>query len=329
MIPLLAAQQAAARDLLPQAAHDYVATGAGAELSTAEAEAAWAGLRLRPRVLRDVSVVDTAVEVLGHRLPSPVGVAPTAAHTLLHPSGEGGTAQGAGQHLLVVSTRSTTRLEDLHPAGSWWLQVYVMRDRGLTHSLVQRAAALGATGLVLTGDTPLVPARSRPGSPPAQVHVNLEPHPDGAADQDPATDLSTIGWLAEASGLPVLVKGVLRADDARDCVGAGAAGLVVSNHGGRQLDRAVASVYALPEVVAAVDVPVLVDGGLRSGTDVLGALALGARAVLIGRPVLWALAADGSAGVGACLAAYDADLAVAMALAGCARVADVDRSLLA
>ena len=330
MLPLLRAHEDAARAVLPQAAHDYVATGAGDEVALAEATTAWAGLRLRPRVLRDVSTVSTATSVLDCPLPSPVGVAPTAAHTMLHPSGERGTTQGAGAHLVVVSTRSTTPLEDLAPHGPWWLQAYVMRDRSLTADLVQRAAALGASAIVLTGDTPLVPVRTRPGGLSADVTVGLAPHAEGAADQDPSTGLDAIGWLASVSGLPVLVKGVLRADDARDCVTAGAAGIVVSNHGGRQLDRAVATAAALPEVVAAVpDVPVLVDGGLRSGTDVLCALALGAAAVLVGRPVLWALAAGGADAVRDCLAAYDADLAVAMALAGCPTVADVDRSLLA
>lgn len=329
MLPVLAAQQAAALALLPAAARDYVATGSGDESTLSEATGTWQELRLRPRVLRDVAVVDTGIHLLGQQLPSPVGVAPTAAHALVHPTAERGTAEGTGSHLLVVSTRSTTRLEDLEPSGPWWLQVYVMRDRGLTRSLVQRAASLGASALVLTGDTPIVPVRTRPGSPPAKVHVNLEPHAEGAAEQDPSTDLSAITWLAEISGLPVLVKGVLRPDDARDCVSAGASGIVVSNHGGRQLDRAVATARVLAEVVDAVDVPVLVDGGLRSGIDVLCALALGAAAVLIGRPVLWALAADGAEGVAACLSAYDLDLAQALALAGCRDVAAVDRSLLA
>jgi 4-hydroxymandelate oxidase len=331
VIPLLAAQEAAARDRLPPGAHAYVATGAGDEVSLAEATAAWASVRLRPRVLRDVSAVDTGATLLGCPLPSPVGIAPTAAHALVHPAAETGTAQGAGGRLYVASTRSTTRFEDLGATGPWWVQAYVMRDRGLTRALVQRAAALGASAVVLTGDTPFVPVRTRSGGGLADidVRVNLEPHPQGAADQDPSVGLEAIGELAEASGLPVLVKGVLRADDARDCVAAGAAGLDVSNHGGRQLDRAVATAVALPEVAGAVDVPVLVDGGVRSGTDVLCALALGASAVLLGRPVLWALAAGGADGVRDCLDAVDADLRSALALAGCPDLAAADRSLVA
>jgi 4-hydroxymandelate oxidase len=339
--PLLADQADAAAAALPRDVHDYVAAGAGEEASLAEAEGAWRAHRLRPRVLRDVSAVDTGTTLLGTPLRTPVLVAPTAQHGLVHPEAEAATARGtaAAGSLLVLSTRSSLPLEDAVGAGPWWLQVYVLRDRGLTRALVQRAAAAGATALVLTGDTPYVGAKRRGGAPPRgpQHLANLAQHlvagvrGDDAVEQDPSVDLRAVEELAAASGLPVLVKGVLRGDDALACLDAGAAGLVVSNHGGRQLDRAVSTARALPEVVDAVGgrAPVLVDGGLRSGLDVLTALALGASAVLLGRPVVWALAAGGADGVRDCLAALTGDLRAAMALAGAPLLADVGRDLVA
>ncbi len=323
MLPLLADQHARAVARLPREVVDYDEGGSGDEVTLAEAEAAWAAVRLRPRVLRDVSQVDTSLELFGTRLRTPVGVGPAALHGLLHATAERGTAAGAGAvgALTVLSSRASVPPERAG-ADPWWLQVYVLRDRSVTRDAVRRAADAGARALVLTGDTPYVAVKRR-GPGPAQVC-----QPPGR-EQDPSIGLDAIGWLAEVSGLPVLVKGVLRADDAQACVAAGAAGLVVSNHGGRQLDRALPTARALPEVVDAVDVPVLVDGGLRSGLDVLCALALGARAVLLARPVLWALAADGPAGVEACLRAVTADLRAAMALAGAPTLAHVTGDLVA
>jgi len=318
--PLLAAQAASAD--VPEDVRRYWDGGAGDEATLAEASAAWARLRLRPRVLRNVSAVDTSLELLGSQLATPVLVGPTALHGLAHPDGEAATAAGtagAGS-LLVLSTRASRALEDV-PAGPWWLQAYVMRDRRLTHALARRAADAGASAVVLTGDTPYLGQRAVLGRAP------LPPE----QEQDPSVGLEAIHELADASGLPVLVKGVLRGDDALACLDAGAAGIVVSNHGGRQLDRAVATADALAEVVDAVAgrSPVLVDGGLRCGLDVLCALALGADAVLLGRPVLWALAADGAAGVQACLEALTADLAHAMKLAGARSLPEVTCDLVA
>jgi 4-hydroxymandelate oxidase len=331
--PLLADQEARAAEVLPEAVRGYYAAGAGEQRSRDEAPRAWQDRRLRPRVLRDVSHVDTALELLGTRLATPVLAGPTALHGLAHAAGEAETARGvaAAGSLLVVSTRASRRLEEV-PAGPWWFQAYVMRDRGLTRALVERAATAGATAVVLTGDTPYLGTRPGPGraalapDPP----VNLPGAELSALEQDPSTGLEAVGELAEV-GLPVLVKGVLRGDDALRCLDAGAAGVVVSNHGGRQLDRAVATASALPEVAAAVAgrAPVLVDGGIRDGADVLTALALGADAVLLGRPVLWALAADGAAGVQACLDALTADLAHAMGLAGARTLAEVTPDLVA
>lgn len=340
MHPVLAEQLVHATARLPADVRGYYATGADDEVTADEAEAAWRGVRLRPRVLRDVSSVDTRLTLLGTPLAAPVLAGPTALHGLAHPAGEAETARGvaAAGSLLVVSTRASRRLEDV-PAGPWWFQAYAMRDRGLTRALVQRAAAAGATAVVLTGDTPYLGRRHGPGRTglASEPLVNLAQHlvvgdtGGTSTEQDPSVGLEAIGELAAASGLPVLVKGVLRGDDALACLDAGAAGVVVSNHGGRQLDRAVATAYALPEIAGAVAgrAPVLVDGGIRSGLDVLCALALGADAVLLGRPILWALAAGGAAGVRACLSTLTDELGHAMGLAGACTLSEATRDLVA
>lgn len=300
---------------------DHVDGGSGSGVSVADAESCWLRYRLRPRVLRDVSTVDTSAQLLGTGLRTPILIGPTASHGLLHPDGEVATALGAAARgsLLVVSTRANRPIEQIAAAaGPWWFQVYVTRDRSLADALVVQAAECGAGALVLTGDTPVV-GRKRTGRP---VAVGAD------AEQSAAVTPDDIARLHDLSGLPVLVKGILRADDAAICIAAGAAGLIVSNHGGRQLDGAVDTAGALPEVVAAAGpVPVLVDGGIRSGTDALIALALGASAVLIGRPALWALSAGGADAVADLIDALTDDLAHVMALAGAARLADLDRSL--
>jgi 4-hydroxymandelate oxidase len=334
------ALEAEARARLPEAVFDYYAGGSGEESTLADNTAAWARLRLRPRVLRDVSAVSTTTELLGARLASPVLVAPTAFHSLAHPEAERATARGTREagSLLVLSSRASRRVEDVAAeAGPWWLQVYVFKDRGLTRALVRRAVAAGARALVLTGDTPVVGRKRRDrgdaalGLPEDDFLANLEGLTRRElAEQAPDVTFSDIGWLRELSGLPVLVKGVLRADDARECLRHGAAGLIVSNHGGRQLDGAVATAEALPEVVEAAggQVPVLVDGGVRTGRDVLRALALGARAVLVGRPVLWGLATGGAEGVRRVLDGLREDTARTLALAGVSDVAAVGPDLL-
>jgi 4-hydroxymandelate oxidase len=344
MISLLHEQLDAARARLEPAVYDYYAAGSGEETTLGEAEAAWRSYRLRPRVLRDVSSVDLGTELLGTRVESPFVVAPMAFHALAHPDGECETFAGAGKAgvLSVLSTRSSRRIEDVAMAatGPWWFQAYGMRDRGLTHALARRAAAAGASAVVLTVDTPYVGRKGRVSGvriavPDDQFLVNLAQHlvPGSvareAAEQDPSMTPDVIAELAEVSGLPVLVKGVLRGDEAERCLEAGAAGIIVSNHGGRQLDRAVPSALALPEVVQAVGgrVPVLVDGGVRSGTDALVALALGADAVLVGRPVLWALAAGGAEAVTVLLEELATHLRHVLAVAGASRPADLDPSM--
>jgi 4-hydroxymandelate oxidase len=332
-----------ARERLPQSIYDYYAAGSGHETTVAANVAAWSTLRLRPRVLRDVSTVDLSTSVLGEPIPHPILVAPTASHSFAHPDAELATVRGAARAgaLMVISTRSNVTLEELAPAAPdarHWFQVYVMRDRGWTRELLARAAAAGCTALVLTGDTPYVGRKLRPSMATLRVpdaatanRPSAAPADELASEQDPSVTFESIEWLREESGLPVVVKGVLRGDDAQRCVQAGAAGLVVSNHGGRQLDGAIATATALPEVVDAVgdSAEVYVDGGIRSGTDALRALALGARAVLVGRPVLWALAVDGADGVATMLEQLREQLWEAMSLAGAATIAEITPDLIA
>ena len=341
---LLARYEDHARDTLTRAAYDFIATGAGEEISQRDAVDAWRRYRLRPHVLRDVGEVDTATILLGEQLPAPIVVAPTAYHVLATPLGEVETARGvrAAGGLMTVPTRSSTAHEEVAAAlaGGWWFQVYVSRERDITRRMVDDAKALGARALVLTGDTPFVGQRPRGMTPPLtaeqflmcfQKYLGPDSELMYATSIDPTVGLEAIAWLHEESGLPVIVKGVVRGDDAGACIDAGAAGIIVSNHGGRQLDRTVTSAEALPEVVAAVhgSAPVLVDGGIRSGIDVLIALALGADAVLLGRPVLWAAATEGAAGVERLLRSLRDELAAAMALAGVVRVSELSADLVA
>jgi 4-hydroxymandelate oxidase len=344
--PDIAQLERQARERLAAGAYDYYVGGSGRERTLRANERSWRRSWLAPRVLRDVSSVDTTTRLLGAPLRTPVAVAPTAFHQLAHPDAELATAAGAARAgaLFVLSTRSSRRIEDVAAVvggggGTWWLQVYVMRDRARTADLVRRAAAAGAGALVLTVDTPVVGRKRRNSEEltmtEADMLVNVGPVAD-FDDIDVSADVTfaDIGWLSELSGgLPVVVKGVLRADDALACAAAGAAAVLVSNHGGRQLDGAIPAAWALPGVVAALaagtlaagtpaagptGVPAYVDGGIRTGEDVLAAVGLGAQAVLVGRPVLWALACGGADGVAELLTSLTDALAHAMALAGAA-----------
>jgi 4-hydroxymandelate oxidase len=333
--PDVAELQRRARKILPRPLYDYYAGGSGRERTLRAAGQAWRQVWFAPRVLRDVSVVDTATRLLGTPVGTPLCAAPTGYQGLAHPGGELAAAAGAARAgaLYVLSTRSTRRIEDVAETvarhlGAWWFQVYVMRDRSLTEGLVRRAAAAGAKALVLTGDTPAVGRKRRDSDDLAsdeEFLVNLGPLDDlSRADQAADVTFADIRWLAEVSGgLPVVVKGVLRPDDAQACREHGAAGVIVSNHGGRQLDGALPTALALPGVTAALAgqggqsrVEVYADGGIRTGEDALAALALGASAVFLGRPVLWALACGGADGVASLLDGLTDDLRHAMTLAG-------------
>ena len=339
----------AATDRLPEPVSEYFNQGSADGIAASAAVAAWDRLRFRPRILRDVSVVSTATTVLGRKLATPVCVAPTALHRAAHADGEVATARGAAAagSLMAVSTNSGTTFEQIGATGAaWWLQCYVMRDRGLTKAIAQRAQAAGASAVVLTADTPVVGRKHNTGPsvwdvvPADYLLANIDQGGVPGAALDKADDLTpdTISWLREVSGLPVVVKGVLRADDARIVTSAGAAAVQVSNHGGRQLDQSVATADALPEIAAAVQgsgAEVYVDGGIRRGEHVLAAMALGARAVFVGRPVLWALAAGGESGQGGCagvaalLSGLTAELAHAMTLAGARTVSEITSDLVA
>lgn len=335
MTPDAAELQRRARTILPRQLYDYYAGGSGRERTLRAADKAWRHVWFAPRVLRDVSVVGTATRLLGTPVATPLCAAPVGYQGLAHPGGEVAAAAGAARAgaLYVLSTRSTRRIEDVAETvaghhGTWWFQVYVMRDRSLTEGLVRRAAAAGAKALVLTGDTPAVGRKRRDSDGLATDEdflVNLGPLIDlSAAEQTADVTFADIRWLGEVSGgLPVVVKGVLRADDAAACREHGAAAVIVSNHGGRQLDGALPSALALPGVAAALApddtgprAGVYADGGIRTGEDALAALALGASAVFLGRPVLWALACGGADGVGALLEGLTDDLRHAMTLAG-------------
>lgn len=326
----LAGLEEAARRRLPPEVFEYVAQGARGSVAAAEAAGAWRAVRFLPRVLRDVSAVDLHTTLLGERYAVPWGVAPTTLQRQVHADGElaMATATGAAGAPLVVSSNAGTRFAEIGATGApWWLQAYLPERRELAGPMLDRAVAAGARAVVLTLDTPVVAVKYAAGRPvwelvdPAHVRVNFEAGYDATPGSAKAQDLGPrdIGRIAEHSGLPVVVKGVLRADDARRCVEAGAAAVWVSNHGGRQLDRAVSTAAALPAVVCAVgeSAEVYVDGGVRTGLDVLAGLALGARAVFLGRLPLYALV-DGAEGVARMHAELAVQVAEALRLAGCA-----------
>ena len=321
-----------ARDSLPADVFAYFATGSGSEVTLANQVRAWDDALLRPRVLRDVSTTSTTCQVLGHELAQPVLVAPMAVQRLVHPEGEVAVAEAARATggLMVLSMRSSTRLEDVAAAGPFWQQIYVLRDRGVSDEVAIRAATAGASALVVTVDTPYV-ARKRTGFPSGMPKRGLIEALDGHDGTNPgllqAPDLAPrdIERLASITGLPIVAKGVLTAQAARDCAAAGASAVVVSTHGGRQLDGVVPTPIALAEVAQAVggQVEVYVDGGVRTGAHVVKAMALGARAVLVGRPIIWALATGGEAGVQMLLDDLAGELREALSLAGCHSCDDV------
>ena len=348
--------EAIAREKLSPDALDYYAGGAHDEVTLRANRGAYDRLSIAYRVMVDVSRRELATTVLGQPVAMPILVAPTAFHRLATAEGERATARAAGAAgtVMILSTLSTTPIEEVVAAASGpvWFQLYVYRDRAATEGLVRRAEAAGCRALVLTVDAPLLGRRERDVRnrfrlPPGLAVANLLPDGYGAlppaiADSglaayvasflDPALTWKDVAWLRSITRLPVLVKGIVRPDDALRAAEAGAAGVVVSNHGGRQLDTSPATIDVLPEIADALSshghrIELLMDGGVRRGTDVLKALALGARAVLVGRPVLWGLAADGEAGAALALRILRDELDLAMALAGAPTVADVTRDL--
>jgi 4-hydroxymandelate oxidase len=341
-----------ARERMDPQAFDYIAGGAWDEQSLGEAEAAWRRRRLRPRVLVDVSEVDPGATMAGTRVTLPVGIAPMAAHGLAHPDAELATARAAAAAGIpfTLSTMSTASIEDVAaaaPDGVRWFQLYTQARPDRTRSMVERAEAAGYRALIVTVDLPILGYRERDlrtGFDLSVPHGNVADddglgHPTHRGGEDSGydilqaqldrglrwTDLATIrGW----TGLPIFLKGILTAEDARLAVEHGMDGIVVSNHGARQLDRAVAPADALEEIVDAVAgrAEIWVDGGVRRGLDVVTALALGARGVLVGRPILWALAVAGQAGVERALAILRQETTIAMTLLGTPTTADLTRA---
>jgi 4-hydroxymandelate oxidase len=338
-----------ARGKLSAPAFAFCATGADDEITAAENVAAWRRLRLRPHVLRDVNGVDTSVSLLGTRVATPIMVAPMGRHRLFHPDGERASARGAAGAgaIYALATSANVPLEEAAAErgdAAQWFQLYMWANRGEVEALIDRVAAAGFRALILTVDNQVY------GSSPRQMRAPVIPSPDirnvnmpGAPMARTAYDPEYMGkvmfpttwrdleWLIKRTPMDVIVKGVQRGDDAARCVELGAKGIIVSNHGGRHLDTSVPTADALGEVVATVGgkVEVYVDGGLRRGTDILKALSLGARAVLIGRPVLWGLATRGAEGVQAVLDHLRVELVRAMQLCGARSLADIKPDLVA
>ena len=344
-----------ARERLDPMLFDYIAGGAADEWTLRENRAAWSRWQLLPRMLRGVGTRDLRTTVLGTSVSFPVLVPPMGFHGLCHADAEIATARataGAGT-IFVSSTVSNRSLEEIANAsgdGSRWFQLYVYRDKSVTRDLVQRAAAAGYAALCLTVDTPLAGQRERDRRNRLRMpaHLGLENFPASHAERhksgaegesalaryiadmwDPNLTWDDVDWLRAISPVPVVVKGILAPADASLAAEHGAAAVIVSNHGGRQLDAAPASITMLEPIVDAVAgrAEVLLDGGVRRGTDVLKALGLGARAVLVGRPVLWGLTLAGESGVTAVLSHLRAEVDLALALAGCSSPHDVTRDL--
>ncbi len=357
--------QARARELLPRAVYDYYAGGSETETTVREAPLAWQRWRLRPRMLTGVTAPDLRTSLLGSRVDAPIGVAPWALQRMAHPEGELATATGCARtgSLMTVSTTATVPMAEVAtvaPDSPKWFQLYQVHGPAYTDDLVRRAAGAGYRALVLTVDLPVLGRRLRDlvndfqlpeglvmANHPDQADITRDPElPDAAAggsgasvrrldqalnsaEHTPPWTYADVEHFAGLTDLPVVVKGVLRGDDALRCLEAGAAAVWVSTHGGRQVDRAVSSAAALVDVVSAMNdrAEIYVDGGIRSGADALVALALGARAVFCGRPIIWGLATGGADGVVSVLANLCAELAHTMALCGVASVERVPRDL--
>ena len=340
-----------ARRKLPQGVYDYYAGGAEDEQTLDANREAFRRVFLRPRALVGVARVDTDTTVLGHRVSFPVLIAPVAYQRMADPEGELATARAAAAAgtLMIVSTIATASIEEIAEAASGprWFQLYMAPERPLSEDLIARAEAAGYQGICLTVDTPMLGRRERDVrnrfAPTGMVLSNFEgdlarmPRTRmgsgfavGASRLlDPSITWDSVRWMRTQTRLPIIVKGLIAAADVEPAIDAGVSAIVVSNHGGRQLDGCEPALAALPNVVAAAAgrVEIYVDGGVRRGSDVVKALALGARAVLIGRPVVWGLAAGGQAGVARALEMLRSELEMAMALCGCPAISSIQRDL--
>jgi 4-hydroxymandelate oxidase len=347
-VDLDALEQNAQRVMRPES-WVFCDTGADDEITAKENVAAWRKLKLRPRVLRDIVEIDTGVSLLGTRVNTPIMVAPTGRHHLFHAEGERATARGAAAAgaLYVMSTSGATLVEDVAKesgAAPQWFQLYMQPDREATGALLDRCVKVGFKALVLTVDQPVPgwsPRAARtPVIPSPNIRsVNMVGQPIAKTAYDPdrqglamfPTNFGDLEWLVRRCAMPVVVKGVLRGDDARRCVDCGVKGIMVSNHGGRHLDTTVTTAEVISEIAGAVgkSAEVYVDGGIRRGTDIVKALALGARAVLLGRPPLWGLSVGGADGVRMVMEHMHADMVRAMQLCGAASLAALTPDLVA
>ncbi len=340
-----------ARERISEMAYSYIAGGGADEITLRRNREAFDEIRLKPRVLVDVSKLDTRLELLGQSFEFPILLAPAAYHKLVHAEGESATARGAAAAgaTMVVSSFSTVAIEDVAQSAPvrLWFQLYCQPDRAFTRDLIQRAEAAGCKALVVTVDTPVGPIRDREARVQFELPAGMEMEnlrdlvkKTGEDDRrharmysavlDPTLTWETLGWIRSITRLPVIPKGVLAPEDARLAAEHGAAAILVSNHGARNVDTAPATIEALPRAVKAVQgrIPVLMDGGVRRGTDVLKALALGAQAVLIGRPYLWGLAVNGADGVKQVVEMLRTEFEVAMALCGVTALARINREVL-
>ncbi|MEX0989272.1 MAG: alpha-hydroxy acid oxidase [Actinomycetota bacterium] len=321
--------EAAARAVLQPELFDYYAGGAGDEWTLRENRAAWERWMLRPRFLVGVTERDLSTEVLGAPIAFPVLVAPWAYQWMAREEGEQATARAAAAAgtIMVVSSTTVEFLDEVANAAAApkWFQLYVFTDRGKTEEMLDRVVAAGYEAICLTVDFPVAGLRHRDTRSGFHMPYGL---PGDPLVYDPALSWDDVAWIRERTALPVVLKGILTGEDAALAVEAGAEGIVVSNHGGRQLDGVPAGLTVLPEIVDAVAgrIPVLVDGGVRRGTDVVKALALGARAVLVGRPAAWGLAVAGEEGVADVLRILRDEFDNAMALCGCRSVGEISRS---
>jgi 4-hydroxymandelate oxidase len=344
----LADYERAAREAVAPAALGYIEGGAGDEVTLADNVRAWNRFALRPRMLVGAGGCDLGVTLLGARVAHPVVVAPTAFQRLAHPDGEIGIARAAAatDTIMCVSTLASAgaaTVAEAVPGGTRWFQLYVFSDRGVTRDLVAGAVAHGYKAVVVTVDRPVLGVREREVRSTARGAGSVAAAPDAIATPgaqqrmrpldyadliDPDLRWSDIERLVSECPVPVLLKGILTADDAERAIAHGAAGVIVSNHGGRQLDTVLSGADALPPITEAVAgrIDVLVDGGIRRGTDVVKALALGASAVMVGRPLTFGLAVRGADGARHVLEILLAEVKTALALTGCPRASDLDQS---
>ncbi|KAJ1957532.1 Hydroxyacid oxidase 1 [Dipsacomyces acuminosporus] len=349
-----------ARDLMPAAAWGYYDSGANDEQTKFDNVRAFDNYRLHPRILRDVSKIDTSTTILGQKMRTPLGIAPCAMHKLAHSAGEIATSKAASAHgtVMILSTYSTTPLEQVIAQGNkdtqYWMQLYAYKEHHISETLVRRAEKAGFKALVLTVDTPalgrrLVDVRNKFNPLPYLKFENVEQpqdmnNPNGSVGGMSPEDLKsasalfsasvdqsltwehTISWLKSITKMPIIVKGILTAEDTMLAIEHGCAGVIVSNHGGRQLDGTLAAIDALPQVAEAAEgkIEVYMDGGIRKGTDIFKALALGARAVFVARPVLWGLAHKGEEGVNLSLDLLEDEFELTMQLAGTRTIAEID-----